>query len=406
MEFKFKPFLFRKLLPWVLAIVSLIACQEKKSRVPDTEKCIQIKGTSATDSIRIAKAIHATSKIYRLDTLFQHKAKLQGFNGTVLIAQKGIALYRKSFGFAKINQQTPLTIQHCFQLASLSKTFTGTAALMLVQAGKLSLDDSVQKFFPGFPYPGVTIGDLLSHRSGLPNYLHVFDTQKANGRIPNNDSIIQWLMHWPMPEGAVGKPGVHFSYNNSNFVLLASIIEKVSGLTYPEYLNRHIFSPLGMNHTFVDTLLPKGMSILRTSGHQGSHERERDFYDGVYGDKGIWSDVDDLLIWYKAIQHHCLLNKYYTGLAFTPRSFERISRHNYGYGFRIMTSATDPQHAEYVYHGGWWAGYCTMFWMDLKNDFVIIILSNKKSSAAYEVKPIIEILGFGDGEDSQNESSE
>jgi CubicO group peptidase (beta-lactamase class C family) len=120
--------------------------------------------------------------------------------------------------------------------------------------------------------------------------------------------------------------------------------------------------------------------------------RAREFYDGVYGDKGIFSSVGDMNRWYFALHSGCLLNKQWLAEAFTPRSFERKSRHNYGLGFRLMTDPEDMKKVHYVYHGGWWAGYSTMFWMDMDADIVIIVLGNRKNNSVYDIKSVLAIL--------------
>ncbi|NVO18820.1 MAG: beta-lactamase family protein [Bacteroidetes bacterium] len=381
--------------PAALILLTLLSfsCKQKPKNAEETEKCFDKHLLTPAQQAVIRKQIHADEKAKRLDSLFQKKFKSQGFNGTVLVAQKGVIIYENAFGYSDFRKKTPLNLNSGFQLASISKTFTGVGILILAQEGKLSIDDSIQKFIPNFPYHGIHIEDLLSHRSGLPNYLYAFeDKRKLNGPPPNNDTIIDWFCKAdPLPP-AYNKPGCFFSYNNSNFMLLAAIIERVSGMKYAEFLQKRIFTPLDMFHTYIDTLAPDSLLKLKTSGHNGNHERERDFYDGVYGDKGIYSTVEDLSRWYFGLYHECILNRHWLDLAFTPRSFEKRSRHNYGLGFRIMTQPTDMKKVEFIYHGGWWAGYSTMFWSNPDKEYVIIVLGNKKSTSVYQVQPIVQIL--------------
>lgn len=386
---RFPPFLLL-----VLGFALLISACNKKS--PDNQKvidCLAAYRLSADEIAKVSKEIHAEKKSFSLDTLFTRKAKYQGFNGTVLIAQKGVILFEKAFGVSDVSKKDSLCMESAFQLASITKTFTAVSILLLVQDNKIKLTDSVQKFLPGFPYHGISIENLLSHRTGLPNYLYSFeDKRRANKFLPSNDSILKWFNEADSLPKPYGKPGKNFNYNNTNFIVLASIVEKVSGRSYADFLKERIFEPLGMNHTYVDTLVADSICHLKTKGHQGNRTRARDFYDGVYGDKGIYSTAGDMFKWYTALHSHCLLNKHLMKEAFSPKSFERPSRHNYGLGFRIMTDTENMKKAHYVYHGGWWAGYSTMFWTDQEADFVIIILGNKKNNAVYEIKPILEIL--------------
>jgi CubicO group peptidase (beta-lactamase class C family) len=376
-----------------LAAFLLSSCHPAPKTAEETERCFDKHILTPQQQAAIRKKIHAEEKAKRLDTLFQKKFKVQGFNGTVLIAQKGVIIYENAFGYSDLRGKTPLTLNSGFQLASISKTFTGVGILLLIQEGKLALTDSIQKFIPEFPYHNIHIEDLLSHRSGLPNYLYAFeDKRRINGAPPTNDTIIEWFCKADPVIPAYNKPGCFFSYNNSNFMILASIIEKVSGMKYADYMQKRIFLPLDMYHTYIDTLAPDSLLRLKTSGHNGNRSRERDFYDGVYGDKGIFSTVEDLSRWYFGLYHECILNRHWLNIAFTPRSFEKRSRHNYGLGFRLMTQPDDMKKVEYIYHGGWWAGYSTMFWSNPLEEYVIIILGNRKSTSVYEIRPIIEIL--------------
>jgi CubicO group peptidase (beta-lactamase class C family) len=379
-----------------IALTELLipGCTEKS--VSSDQKlvdCISRNKLTKEQEAHIRKEIHASEKSFSLDTLFKRKAKYLGFNGSVLIAQKGIILYKAAFGYADFVKKDSLCLNSAFQLASISKTFTGTAILLLAQDKKLKLSDSIQQYIPGFPYHGITIENLLSHRSGLPNYLYCFEEKrKKNIAAPTNDTILKWFSETDSLPKPYNLPGRSFNYNNTNFILLASVVEKVSQMSYAEFIRTRIFEPLGMNHSFIDTIAPDSLRFYRTYGHQGNKRREREFFDGVYGDKGIFSTVGDMEQWYFALHSGCLLNKHWLKEAFTPRSFERKSRHNYGLGFRLMTDPENMNKVNYVYHGGWWAGYSTMFWMDMKSDIVIIVLGNRKNNSVYDIKSIISIL--------------
>lgn len=364
-----------------------------KHDIPHLVNCISEHRMSAEQEAKIRKEIHASEKTHALDTLFRKKAKNQGFNGAVLIAQRGVILYENAFGYANFRTRDSLCLNSAFQLASISKTFTGTAVLLLAQDKKLKLSDSVQKFIPSFPYHGITIENLLSHRSGLPNYLYCFENKRRkNGAAPTNDTVLKWFSEADTLPKPYNQPGKSFSYNNSNYIILASVIEKVSGSSYPDFIRQRIFEPLGMTHTFIDTIAPDSLLRYRTTGHQGNQPRAREFFDGVYGDKGIYATAGDMERWYFALHSGCLLSKSWLKEAFAPRSFEHKSRHNYGLGFRLMTDPQDMKHVHYVYHGGWWAGFSTMLWMDMDADIVIIVLGNRKSNTVYDIKSVLAIL--------------
>lgn len=372
----------------------LTGCKDKPAIDPIALiDCMTKNRLTTEQESRIRKKIHASEKALALDTLFNKKAKIQGFNGAVLVAQQGVIVYQKVFGFSNLKNKDSLSLNSAFQLASISKTFTSVAVLLLAQDKKLQLDDSIQRFIPSFPYYGITIENLLSHRSGLPNYLYCFENKRIlNGTAPTNDTILKWFAEADSLPCNYNQPGKSFNYNNTNFILLASIIEKISKMSYATFIRTRIFEPLGMTHSFVDTFASDTLLCFRTTGHQGNRCREREFYDGVYGDKGIYSSVGDMEHWYFALHSGCLLSKHWLKEAFTPRSFERKSRHNYGLGFRLMTDPQNMKKVHYVYHGGWWAGYSTMFWMDMDADIAIIVLGNRKNNTVYDIKSVLSIL--------------
>ena len=378
----------------VIQVFITPGCSRKAAENPiQLAECIDKNRLTTKQEALIRKKIHAGEKAFALDTLFKKKAKRQGFNGAVLIAQQGVILYQRVFGYANLNTKDSLNINSAFQLASISKTFTGTAVLLLAQDKKLRLGDSIQKFIPSFPYHGITIENLLSHRSGLPNYLYCFENKRReNGPAPTNDSVLKWFSEADSLPKAYNKPGKSFNYNNTNFILLASVIEKVSKMSYEKFIRTRIFEPLAMTHSFVDTIATASLLCNRTTGHQGNKRREREFFDGVYGDKGIYSSAGDMEHWYFALHSGCLLNKHWLKEAFTPRSFEHKSRHNYGLGFRLMTDPQKMDKVHYVYHGGWWAGFSTMLWMDMEADIVIIVLGNRKNASVYDIKSVLSIL--------------
>lgn len=311
----------------------------------------------------------------------------------MLVAQKGVVIYEKSFGFASFGGKTKdsLKSDSKFQLASMSKTFTAVAVLKLIEGGKLKLDDSVQKFIPDFPYHGIDIKMLLSHRSGLPYYAYAFDDSVRRVKTPpDNNQILKWFAQSrPKPYNV---PGRSFAYNNSNYMVLASIVERVTGMPFDQYLKMAIFDPLGMKNTFLFTTKNDSINVNRTFGYEGRRKVSVDYYDSVIGDKGIYSTVEDLFRWYKGLNSDCLISKKTIKEAWEPRSFERKGIKNYGYGFRMILRDVDSKHPKYVYHNGWWKGYSTLFWFNPKEDYVVIILGNRKNGTVYRVKSILQVM--------------
>jgi CubicO group peptidase (beta-lactamase class C family) len=365
--------------------------------VREMRSCADGQAFTSTEEIAIRQQINADKKAQQIDEIFQQKVR-GGLNGNVLVAQKGIILYKHCFGLGHFerNQRDTLVDDSKFQLASLSKTFTAVGTLKLIETGKLKLEDTIQKFYPDFPYHGITIRELLSHRSGLPNYQYAFDDSmkvnfyKKEKPYPSNATIMHWFATVKPTPKAYNIPGRSFSYSNTNYMVLASIIEKATGQSYETFIHKAIFEPLGMHQTFVATTKNDSINHHKTAGYQWNRRIPKDYYDDVVGDKGIYSTTGDLFRWYRALNGDCLLPKKLLAEAFIPRSFERKGAKNYGYGFRMMLN--DTNQPEYIYHSGWWKGYNSMFWFSPKDEYVIIILGNRYNTTVYRVKELIDVL--------------
>jgi CubicO group peptidase (beta-lactamase class C family) len=388
---------------WLVMLSGLMACGQSPQRQLTASAnrltdCTQDQALSPTEEAAIRQAIHADDKTRRIDAIIRQKVQQQGFNGNVLIAQRGVVLYKGSFGLAHFEKsdRDSLTDQSRFQLASLSKTFTAIATLKLVEAGRISLDDSVQRFFPDFPYHRILIRDLLSHRSGLPNYGYMFDdSARANlrrtvKRYPTNITVLHWMATMPHPPRPYGAPGLHFSYSNTNYMILAAIIEQVARQPFNQFVRKNILEPVGMYHTYVAGSGADSINHYRTAGYQWNRRVPKDFYDDVVGDKGVYSTVGDLFRWYRALNGECLLKASTLAQAFEPRSFERKGARNYGYGFRMQLDSTNRP--AFIYHTGWWKGYNTMFWFSPKDEYVIILLSNRYNRGVYAIGDLIQVL--------------
>jgi len=210
-----------------------------------------------------------------------------------LVAQNGQIIYENYLGFANKNKGEDITKDTPLHIASVSKVLTATAILMLVDAGKIKLEQKVTDFLPDFPYPEVTVQMLLNHRSGMKNYAYftyntgVWDTKKE---LTNADIVTIMKEHQVPLES---KTDTRFGYCNTNYAMLALIIEKVTHLKYPEAMQEMIFRPLGMTHTFVyETEKHKGKVSL---SYKGNMDLAVEYLDGVYGDKNIYSTPRDLL---------------------------------------------------------------------------------------------------------------
>lgn len=309
-----------------------------------------------------------------------------GFNGAMLVAKNGTVIFERYKGYAHLNSKDTITAATPFHIASTSKTFTAMAVLKLAEDGKLNINDSLQKFFPAFPYQGITVKSLLSQRSGLPNYNYYLDDIKwdKTKRVTNAD-VLQTLIDFKPNLQHV--PNTRFQYCNTNFALLALVIEKASGKPYPEFMDETFFKPLQMNHTKVFTW--KDSATATPSYMWNGRMEQLSYLDETYGDKNIYSTVTDLLKWDQALYGNKLFKQSTLDSAFKPYSFERPGIHNYGLGWRMYTLANNKN---IIYHNGWWHGNNATFYRVISEGLTIIILGNKFNRNIYHVKPLIEAL--------------
>ena len=307
------------------------------------------------------------------------------FNGGILVARKGVVVYEKYNGTVRLNNDDIINSSTPFHIASSSKPFTAMAILRLKEEGKLKLTDSLQQYFPGFPYKNVTIELLLTHRSALPEYIHfLHEYWEDKKRKATNQNVLNILINQKPPlRGSTGKS---FQYCNTNYLLLALIIEKVSGTTYPLYLKKVFFDPLQMNNTFV--YQPTEESRITPSFRPNGIMESSTFLDQTYGDKNIYSTVRDMLKWDQAFYTDFFSDEI-KKKAFTPTSFEKKGINNYGMGWRMYVLDSTKK---IIYHNGWWHSNNSCFYRAITDSVSIIILGNKMNNRIYHVQPLVERL--------------
>ncbi|SEM82854.1 CubicO group peptidase, beta-lactamase class C family [bacterium A37T11] len=348
-----------------------------------------VKERQRTDSLRLIYDPANADK--RIDAFMQRLHSHSGFNGNVLVAKKGKIIYENCFGWADYLHRDSLKIDSRFELASISKTMTGIGILMLVEKGKLKLDQTVNDFYPDFPYPGITIKQLLSHRSGLPNYVYFTDDLWPDKKKGMSNQDVMKLLIEKKP-AAYSKPDARFFYNNSNFMVLAAIIEKVTGETYTAYMKENVFNPAGMNHTVVYSKADYEKIPVDVVGHDRVFRRSvvQDFHDGPVGDKGTYSTVEDLFLLNEALNEGRLLKKETLDSAYKGRSKPIKDLFNYGYGWRTFTKDSH----QVVYHTGWWHGFRHIYVRDLSADITIVLLSNLTNGSLTHLDELYQILGI------------
>lgn len=322
-----------------------------------------------------------------VENFWNSRLQRSGFNGALLVAKKGNIVFEKYSGYENIHKKDTLINDHsAFHLASMSKTFTAMATLKLMEQKRLNLNDDVKKYLPGFPYQGVTVKMLLTHRSALPNYVYFMQTLgwDTHKYITNQD-ILDYMIKFLPP--LVGRTGTHFKYCNTNYALLAMVIEKASGTSYAKYLSKNFFKPLQMNDTYVFALADT-LSAMPSYDYRGRNERFN-FLDGGYGDKNIYSSARDILKWDQALYSGEIFSQQTLDSAFTPYSNEKPGIKNYGLGWRMNIY---PNGKKIIFHTGWWHGNNTILIRLIQDSATIIALGNKYNRGVYDSKKLANIF--------------
>ncbi len=378
-----------KLKPTYLSLVCVcllvIAChspvQNASARTPGFDDPKRIaSGTLIYDTLSEA----SRDIIARLDAYYKGQIRA-GFNGAVLVGVKGKIVYERYYGYSDKRKKIPLAFNSSSQLASVSKTFTSAAILYLYEHKLLNIDYPVQHYIKEFPYKGISLRMLLNHRSGLPDYTKWVPVYNKDTRTPiSNEEVVRLMAkHKPRIEF---RPNTRFKYCNTNFALLSRIIELVSGMSYADFMQQQIFAPLGMTNTFVYEP-EKGMPGNATVSYKFNWVKEPDmFADGVTGDKGIYSTVQDMFRWDQSLYNNSILSNEMKELSYGPCSFEKPGIKNYGLGWRMLCY---PNGNKVIYHNGWWHGNNTSFYRLIKDNMTIIILGNRFNKNIYRQAPVI-----------------
>jgi len=338
--------------------------------------------------------IKSQKTIGKVDALFRNLQRKSGFNGVVLISEDKHVLYKRAFGFANLSSREPLTTESRFQLASVSKQFTAVGIMMLKERGLIGYEDKVTKYYPRFPFPEVTIRQLLTHHAGLPDYRWFCDTLLENKETPlsNQDLMRMFEKHRP---NAYFLAGSRFSYSNTGYAVLAAVIEQVSGIHFSKFMKLAVFDPLGMKNTQVYSKCECVATPGNVTGYErnGRWKAQNDCFNGITGDKNVYSTVDDLFRWDLALYTDKPVKQSTLREAFEPSDPGRKGVKNYGFGWRINT--LNPE-KKIVYHSGWWRGYRTFFLRNISDGNSIIVLSNTVNYSLNSLGYLYELIREND----------
>ena len=334
--------------------------------------------------LSLLSEVHGQAVDYhQVSSTLDNLVKQDKFSGVVLIAEDGKVKFEQAYGYLNYEEKVNIKTNTIFELASVSKQFTAMTIMMLKEKGLLSYDDLVEKYIT-IPYKGITIRQLLTHTSGLPDYQNIMDAHWDKSKVANNKDIIEYLNKYAPP--ALFEPGTKYEYSNTGFVILASITEKVSGRDFIEFCNTEIFSKLKMNHTAIRTLEQKASTPNFALGYIFVPERNKyiradSFPSSNYtiwlgnrkGPGRISSTVQDLLKWDQALYGQSLISSKTLQDAYTPITLKNGRISNYGFGWELIPNAPN---GKIVWHNGDNPGYKTLIMRFVDQHRTLIVLCN------------------------------
>lgn len=359
-------------------------------------------------------------------------------NGAMLVAVRDTVLVEYAYGELRLTGMPPrrdvpennrITETTLFDLASISKQFTAVSVLQLCAQGKINLEDTITQYFPELPYSGVTIKHLLTHTSGIPEYFKFKYTLYGGSAFVSNEQLLRVLEKQKYAKTFA--TGSKFEYVNTNYAILAALVAQVSGMPFEEYVHENLFKPAGMESTCFFTEIvgidakhgqtypdvdPKSEDVnvkalpseipIAIGHRKGGVVAKYDRLNGVLGDKGIYSNVEDMLRWANALFiDYKILPKEWVDLASQRENQLRdgkLPASIYGYGYRIEES---PTHGKLVYHGGLWNGFQNLFLYRPSDNVVIVFLSNLYNRAhvgrSNDMLNILDGVQEDEGEDEE-----
>jgi CubicO group peptidase (beta-lactamase class C family) len=270
----------------------------------------------------------------QLDSVLTIIEKDELFHGQILIAEQGKIVFNKSYGKLP-NQDTPITTKTPLAVKSITKAFTAAAVLNLEQEGKLNLSDEVQVYFSKWPYDGVTIKHLLTMTSGLPNFIEMTVNKGDTTKYMENLDIVDLVSEYPVN---VETPAMRYNYQNSNYITLAALVEKISGMSYENYVSQNIFQPLELNNTYFQNL------------SQASEEVGGDNFYAPSGDGNLYSTAEDLYRFEQSFYNDKILSEKNIKNTFSKTLLADGSLSTYGLAWWVIDDA--PQKEFYIVGDG------------------------------------------------------
>jgi CubicO group peptidase (beta-lactamase class C family) len=331
-----------------------------------------------------------------IDKLVKKKGFTANGPGVAILVQRGDGqiLFKKGYGLANLESEAAITAHTMFELASVSKTFTATAVLILHDRSQLSIHDDVRKYLPELPeyHKGqpIRLTNLLHHTSGLPDYMDFDDFPARNKDYWVNEDYVGQFARQRDKYPATFRPGAKYEYNNTNYMLLALLVERVAKQSFGTFLRKEIFGPAGMKHAFVfesPTSIPQrpAAGCINAIGYTKKKKRwqpswgvppDRQETMLTVGDGSVWCNLEDMAHWDLALRSGKLLEPATMKLALTPSRTRDGKTNTYGLGWDLYFDDDTGTMNGYG-HEGSWGGFRTSYYRYLRGDRTTILLSNR-----------------------------
>jgi CubicO group peptidase (beta-lactamase class C family) len=320
-----------------------------------------------------------------IDSLMNATYKPDAPGAVLLVAKDGKPIYKKAFGLANVELSIPNKTDYLFQIGSMSKQFTAVCILQLAQEGKLSLQDDIRKYLSNYNTHGrvITIENLLTHTSGIPS-----NTEKQGwANLQRNDISMDDGISYFMNDSLLFEPGTNWSYSNSGYVLAGIIVEKVSGLSLEEYLQKYILDPLCMTNTFVisnQKIIKNAASGYITAGKNKFRPQDYSSPTWFYGAGYIMSNLDDLVKWNNALSTNVLLKTEWLEKAWTSFKLNDGTDTHYGLGWWM----DEINNVRIIEHAGGMPGYTSDCIRIPSKNLFVLILNNMAFYNPFVISPI------------------
>ena len=367
---------------------SIAATQQAEESSPSDESTIMTKEPTSkpaknTPTAKPAQAtpVPATTDYQAIndevDAFFGEFINEKTPGGMVLVLQDGQIIHQAAYGLANLKKKTPLTVNHIMHLASMGKQMTAMSIMILAEQGKLEYDDPISKYIPEISQFGdeFTIRTVMQHTSGLPDYGDgITESLMKRSDNPTNEDMIDVLSK---KRKLLSAPGEAFYYSNAGYDMLAVLIERVSGETFPDFVKSNIFDPLGMTNTFSLPDKKRRANSMVTISYTGSSDAPEaypnDPLDNIYGSGSIYSTIGDMALYDEALYGDTLVSQKTFKEALKPATLNDGSLAPYGFGLEFEKWKKET----YVAHSGAWLGFNNDYVRFPQRHFSVIVLLNR-----------------------------